>query len=113
MCPASSGLSVPPATLLSSFCAELETTYSNEVAANGGYDAGFADPKGVPVCLLKQLTPQSDAADFLSGTCARATVDKGWCYVTGAAAGKCAQAIAFAGNDSVPPGATANLQCVR
>jgi hypothetical protein len=97
--------------VLSSFCASLETAYSKEVAASGS-STGIVDPKDVPLCVLRQLTPQANPADFVGGSCAGATADKGWCYVAGAAAGVCPEAIVFAGTGSIPLGATSNLECV-
>jgi hypothetical protein len=69
--------------------------------------------QGTTSALLPQLTPQRNPGDFQGGTCAVAQNDKGWCYVTGVAAGKCSQAIVLAGTQSEPPGATVTVQCAK
>ena len=109
-CPASFGLQVPDASVRATFCGSLEDEYNSQVSANNGSNTGLTDPSGIPVCGLRQLVPTVNPTDFQGGTCAAST-DKGWCYVTGAAAGKCPQAIVFA-NNALPTGAIANLQCV-
>jgi hypothetical protein len=98
--------------VLPSFCSSLEDAYAKEVTASGGSATGLVDPKNVPVCELRQLTPHANPADFVGGSCAQAASDKGWCYVTGTAAGLCPSAVVFAGKDSWPTGATSNLECV-
>jgi hypothetical protein len=62
---------------------------------------------------LNQLTPMQNPRAFDStGSCAAASSDSlGWCYVTGAAAMGCAQAILLTG-DEPPPGATLSLKCM-
>ncbi len=108
-CPAAAGLSVPKADVLGKFCQDAENTYAQEVTANGG-TAGLTDPAGVPVCVLQQLTTAAFPADFPGGSCAKESTDKGWCYLTGAAAGQCAQSVVFS-SDALPKGAIARLQC--
>lgn len=66
-------------------------------------------PTTAAVCAIRQLTTGAYPNDFQDGTCTDAT-DPGWCYVTGAAAGNCPQAIAFS-NALPPPGAVAVLGC--
>jgi hypothetical protein len=116
------GLKAPDPDVLTKFCQNLEDQYNAQVSANGGSTVGITDPATVPVCELNQLIPPSSgnpnsspAADFTgtgpNATCA-ASPDRGWCYVTGAAAGKCPQAIIFAPK-SIPNGATSNLQCIE
>jgi hypothetical protein len=110
-CPASAGLEVPGPQVLPSFCANLEAAYEQEVTLNGGSAVGLVDPASVPVCQLAQLSARANPGDFLGGSCA-AGKDKGWCYVSGAAAGQCAQEIVFTPG-TIPMGATSNLQCIE
>jgi len=57
-------------------------------------------------CELNQINP----ADYLKGTCESVT-KPGWCYVEGAAAGTCAQAIKFSPMGQPGAGWKVNLQC--
>ncbi len=109
-CPKAAGLQAPSPALLSTFCADLEQAYQQEVASQAGSTAGLTDPANVPVCQLDQLSSAANPADFQGGTCVNGA-DKGWCYVTGAGAGRCPQAIVFTPG-TVPQGAVSNLQCV-
>jgi hypothetical protein len=109
VCPGAAGLSAPKADVLGKFCQDAENTYAQEVTANGG-TAGLADPASVPVCVLQQLTTAAFPADFPGGSCAKESSDKGWCYLTGAAAGRCAQSVVFS-DGALPNGAIARLQC--
>ncbi|MGH7736200.1 MAG: hypothetical protein ACREOE_21510, partial [Gemmatimonadales bacterium] len=99
VCPLMAGLKVPPADVLPKFCQGLEDTYNQMVSNAGGNTTGLTDPAGTPVCELVQLTQANNTADFQGTppTCVSGQ-DPGWCYVTGAAAGKCAQAIIFTKN---------------
>jgi hypothetical protein len=109
-CPASAGLTAPSQDVLGRYCQGLEDTYNQEVADNGGSTHGLTDPANVPVCALRQLTIANFPNDFPSGSCATETSDKGWCYLTGTAAGSCAQAVVFS-NGALPNGSSAQLQC--
>jgi len=55
--------------------------------------------------------PQLLASQLVAGSCAQST-EQGWCYVTGAAAGRCAQKIVFSPN-TLPSGATVELDCLE
>ncbi len=68
------------------------------------------------ICKVPALTQASQPTDFSpvmngSETC-KAGTDPGWCYVTGAAAGTCTQAIVFTPTGTVP-GAQVSLQCIE
>jgi len=73
------------------------------------------------VAALEQLLPvlngnvntpnQKDFPNGAAGGCATSP-DPGWCYVTGAAANGCPQAILFT-NGEPPHGATVSLQCIE
>jgi len=92
--------------ILNKFCAAQEATYKGPAGAVG-------DPDTYPVCALQQLTTVLNPTDFdTNGSCAAATKDSGWCYVTGAAAKGCPQAILFTTGEP-PPGATVSLQCIE
>jgi hypothetical protein len=106
------GLQTPDPQVLNKFCAGLEADYQAQVNANGGSTTGLTDPATVPVCELTQLTPMANGNAFMGGSCANSTMDQGWCYVTGAAAGKCPQAIFFTPK-ALPSGALSNLQCIE
>jgi hypothetical protein len=118
-CLASSGLLGPGVTpngatnptvtqdILNKFCASQEAAYR----AGGGMAGGPNDPDLFPTCALAQLNPVANASDFTAGSCA-ASMDPGWCYVVGAAAGGCPQAILFT-NGEPPHGATVSLQCIE
>jgi hypothetical protein len=109
-CPMSQGLLQPDPDVLQKFCSSLEDDFHNQVSMAGS-STGLVDPANVPVCQLQQFTPTGNPTEFQGMTCAAAP-DKGWCYVTGAAAGKCPQAIIFSPN-ALPNGATSNLQCLE
>ncbi len=98
--------------VLDSLCDDEEAAYMQQVEVSGGASEGLQDPALQSVCALVQLTPSANAADFaLVGSCA-GSKDPGWCYVTGAAAGVCAQTIVFTANEP-PHGATIGLQCTK
>src|SRR5208282_5215447 len=105
-CPAGVGLTVPDSSVLAAFCAAAEANYTGEKNAPG-------DPAIQSVCQLAQLVKgQAPAADFdPNGSCAEST-DKGWCYVQGAGANGCSQAIVFAQN-SPPAGSLTSLSCIE
>jgi hypothetical protein len=52
-----------------------------------------------------------NSGDFQNGSCS-ASADPGWCYVTGAAANGCPQAILFSSGQP-PTGSTVSLQCIE
>ena len=93
VCNGAPGLSVPNADILAAFRAAQA-----KAAAPG------EDPGQFPVCQVAQLPA--------TGSCALST-DPGWCYVDGANAGLCPQAVQFskAGNPKV--GASVSLQCLE
>jgi hypothetical protein len=108
----------PDPQVLSKFCANLEDQFTQLVSNNGGSSMGLTDPANIPVCQLRQLVnapPPGNANDFQgpvgAQTCS-ASMEDGWCYVTGAAAGKCPQAIVFTKN-ALPTGANSSLQCLE
>ena len=90
--------------ILTEFCAAQEATYAGTPGAPG-------DPDTYPTCALQQLTTGANPNDFTNGSCA-ASMDAGWCYVTGAAANGCPQAILFTSGQP-PPGAQVSLQCIE
>jgi hypothetical protein len=104
-------------SVATSFCNSLHEAW----VASGGVGT---DPDTQPACAIHQLV-QPNAANTggqcansgdnmafdTTGSCA-ASPDKGWCYVTGTAAGGCPQAILFTQNEP-PQGWSANLQCVE
>jgi hypothetical protein len=98
------GLTVPDPTVLKSFCGSQEASYSGPKNEPG-------DPALQSVCLLTQLIQATaPAADFdANGSCAMSP-DKGWCYVQGAGAKGCSQAIVF-GQNSPPAGSVTSLSC--
>jgi hypothetical protein len=55
--------------------------------------------------------PQLLGSQLVGGSCAQST-EQGWCYVTGAAAGRCAQKIVFSPG-TLPSGATVELDCLE
>ena len=55
--------------------------------------------------------PQLLGSQLVGGSCAQST-EQGWCYVTGAAAGRCAQKIVFSPS-TLPSGATVELDCLE
>jgi hypothetical protein len=96
-------------TVVDNFCDAEEAAYEQQVQAAGGVATGLQDPAQQSVCALVQLTLPANPVDFSDGSCV-GSVDRGWCYVTGAAAGTCPQAILFTATEP-PPGAVASLQC--
>jgi hypothetical protein len=97
--------------VLTKFCESQEATYS-------GMAGGPTDPDTFPTCALAQLLPvvngNTNTADFPNGPtggCSSAK-DPGWCYVTGAAANGCPQAILFTAGEP-PHGSTVSLQCIE
>jgi len=91
---------------LNSYCDEQEQYFLSA----GGTGGAPGDPDLSPACGIPQLTPAANPSDFdSSGSCA-ASASTGWCYLTGAAAGGCAQTIVFS-KGQPPAGSTATLTC--
>jgi len=106
-CPAGMGLQVPTdSAVLAQFCANAEANYVGEKGAPG-------DPALQSVCQLTQLVKgTAPATDFDANGSCDISLDKGWCYVEGAGANGCSQAIVFA-QDSPPAGSVTNLSCIE
>jgi hypothetical protein len=105
------GLTAPPASVLPKFCQVQEDAWK----AGGGANSTVPDPLRQNVCQLKQLIKGVDMGAFDStGSCAEPMEPNqlGWCYVEGAAASGCPQAIVFTRNEP-PHGSTANLHCIE
>ncbi len=115
VCDSTQGFVAPDASTSATLCANEEQIFD----ASGGAASGLADPAQSSLCVLRQLadvtgtntaTILHDPADFdASGSCT-SSGDKGWCYVSGSAAGACNQALAFAPG-AIPAGVTAHLYC--
>ncbi len=101
VCDASKGLKQPDPDVLKRFqeskLAELKQQDPKATAADVG-----------PACELTQLDPSK----LVNGTCETIT-DPGWCYVSGAAAGTCAQAIKFSATGQPASGTSVSLQCIE
>jgi len=105
--------------VLDKFCVTLEQNY---IAGNGIAGAP-GDPDLQSVCMLYQLTSAdpNGGGEFTGGTCSAYTPPGntmapgnggGWCYVTGGAAGGCAQGVQFSTN--LPPaGSVTYLSCIE
>jgi hypothetical protein len=103
VCAMIAGLSAPDPTLLRRFRAGQEAGWNPA--------SGLPDPSTLPVCELRQLTPQTSPVSSFGpdGTCSDSPTS-GWCYVEGQAAGACPQQIIFTSGEP-PPRATANVLC--
>jgi hypothetical protein len=100
---ASAGLAIPDPTTLAQFLQTAEAAW----IANGGADGGAGqDPKTLPTCVVSQIT------NVPAGSTCKTSNTAGWCYVSGAAAGTCPQAIVFT-SGTPPSGSTINLQCIE
>jgi hypothetical protein len=98
--------------VLNAFCDAQEAAFQQQVQAAGGAKTGLQDPAKQSVCALQQLVPMGNGgADFQGMTCIGSKTP-GWCYVTGAAAGNCPQALLFTANEP-PHGAVVSLQCLE
>ncbi len=114
------GFTQPDPSVLAQFNAAQHASWVQA----GGLTAGIGpDPSTLPTCQVTQLVPASNPpgpacatshtqveADFLGGTCA-ASAEAGWCYVQGAAAGTCPQAIVFSPGARPQAGAQIRLVC--
>ena len=76
-----------------------------DVAGSGARSA--PNPSTLPTCQVNQLT----GSQLVNGSC-KASNAHGWCYVTGSAAGTCAQAILFSPG-TLPTGSQISLQCIE
>ncbi len=103
-CDATLNMTVPSSDVLGPF---LSSQHEDWLQA-GGSQGGAVDPSTLTVCQVGQLT----GGALAGGTCAQ-SADKGWCYVTGAAAGTgCQQGVLFSPG-TLPNGATVKLQCIE
>jgi hypothetical protein len=110
-CDPSQGLTSPPSSILSKFCQAQEAAWNQ----GGGANSAAPDPAHQNVCQLHQLINGVDMGAFdTSGSCAAPPDPNqlGWCYVEGAPAGGCPQAIIFTSNEP-PHGSTVSLQCIE
>jgi hypothetical protein len=98
------GMVQPDPQILQQFQSAAHQTW----VQGGGASSGVPDPSTLPTCQVDQLT--GGALDA-NGSC-KTSQSPGWCYVTGAAAGTCAQAILFSPG-TLPSGTTVNLQCIE
>ncbi len=123
------GLTAPDPTVLAKFNQQQDAAWSS----NGGADAGLGpQPSTTLTCQVTQLVNSMAGpfdpscmvmsaeaqghyqyiGDFAAGSCAAAS-EAGWCYVQGAAAGTCSQAILFSASGNPQVGAQINLQCIE
>jgi hypothetical protein len=93
------GLSAPDPVVLQSFNTNQHAAWLTAT--------GTPDLSKLATCEVDQISVPP------GGTCVEpGATDQGWCYVTGKAAGACdTQAVLFTPN-TVPTGATVNLQCI-
>ena len=77
--------------------------------ATSGDGDGGSDFAGWTVCQVSELV----GSDLDSNGSCTSSSAAGWCYVTGAAAGTCAQAIKFSDKGSPQTGARVSLQCIQ
>jgi hypothetical protein len=112
------GLAAPSDLVVASrFCDAQE----QEWQANGGPQSAAPEPYTVPVCQMDQLVhpparastacPAAKGVFDSTGSCAASPVP-GWCYATGAAAGRCTHTILFTQGEP-PSHAVVNLQCIE
>jgi hypothetical protein len=99
-CASHAGYTVPNAQILQQFLASAEQQWK----ANN--DGPGPDPATLPTCQVQEIT------GLAAGTSCKASSEPGWCYVTGTAAGNCAQAIDFS-SQTLPTGAAVSLQCIE
>ena len=105
-CKSQPGLEPPQASDLQAF----QAAQHQQWVAAGGTATGKPDPSTLVSCLLVELRPEFNLADFgTDGTCSHAT-DAGWCFAEGPATGSCAQEIVLTPTEP-PPGAILSLQC--
>jgi len=101
-CAALPGLSAPAPDVLQSF----QQAQHEEWTAAGGSNSGQPDPSTMPSCLMQQLTPAANPADFQNGSCQGST-DPGWCYVTEQSSTTCSRQVVFSQNE--PPSGNGNV----
>jgi hypothetical protein len=102
-CDPNLGLTKPDPKILATFQQQQEAAWN----AAGGTKSGQPDPKTLTVCQVNQLVN----GDLVNGSCKQSS-KPGWCYVTGAAAGTCSQAVLFGGG-APPTGSSISLQCIE
>ncbi len=106
-------------TVLEQFCDTQEANYTS----TGGVVGAGGDPGLQSVCMMYQLTSgdPNAATEFPNGgSCssyappmtAGPGTGGGWCYVTGAAANGCPQAVQFS-EKALPGGSVTYLQCIE
>jgi len=84
----------------------LDKFLEQQKAESGDVRDGGTDPTKLPVCVLTQLVRAP-------GESCKDETKPGWCYVTGAAAGKCPQAVLFSSGSGALAGAKFYLQCIQ
>ncbi len=99
-CTADAGLKQPDADVLRVFREQQHVAW----VAAGGAKSGLEDPSLFPVCEVFQLDANVDCRNLGA---------PGWCYVEGASAGTCGQAILFSKGGNPPSGAEISLQCIQ
>jgi hypothetical protein len=95
----------------SQFKAQIQSTESSAIKGVPGMDISLN-----AICEVPALTQASKPADFSASsdgteTC-KSGSDPGWCYVTGASAGTCPQAIVFTATGALS-GSQVSLQCIE
>jgi hypothetical protein len=103
-CNPSLGLSSPDPTVLARFQAAQHAAWLSQ----GGPKSVLIDPNLLTTCVLTELVAGKD----FQGTDCSASMNQGWCYVEGAAAGSCPQQLLFTAGEP-PGGAQVNLQCIE
>jgi hypothetical protein len=110
--------------VVSKFCDAQEAAWQKSKAG--------PEPYTVPVCEMRQLflapaggqasgcpmaasandfTPSNGTSAQPGDSCA-ASMEQGWCYVTGSAAGACGHSVLFT-NAEPPSGSSVSLQCIE
>jgi hypothetical protein len=99
-CASHAGYSVPNTQILQQYLASAEQQWLANDKGPG------PDPKTLPTCQVQEIT------GLAPGASCKGSSEQGWCYVTGAGAGACAQAIDFS-SGTLPTGAAVSLQCIE
>jgi hypothetical protein len=105
------GFTVADPQSASQFKAQIQAGESSAIVNVAGKDLALN-----AICEVPPLTQAAKPADFSqaadgSETC-KSGGDPGWCYVTGAAAGTCPQAIVFTATGTIS-GSQVSLQCIE
>jgi len=87
-------------------CAAHPGLTAADAAITTSIAARWSLSASTPVCVLRQLS----GSNLVGGSCTQSG-EAGFCYVTGGAAGMCAQTIAFSPAGNVPAGATVGIAC--